>query len=82
MESTNLVQWLIDEKHMSMRSAKDVLSRSGRICRMLNISDFNNTTMEQLLACQQFQDSSMFIKSQLKRTVTLCLEYVSHTGEQ
>ncbi len=82
MKNPNLVQWLIDEKHMSSRSAKDVQSRCGRIYRMLNINELNNKTMEQLLACEQFQESSMFIKSQLKRTVTLYLEYTSHIGEK
>ncbi|HZJ78747.1 MAG TPA: hypothetical protein VFD52_08125 [Clostridia bacterium] len=74
-------QWLIDEKHMSVRSAKDVLSRRGRIYRMLNIEELDDYSINKLANCNQFQESSIFIKSQLKRTVTLCLEYSNQSKE-
>ena len=35
MESSELLEWLISEKNMSIRSAKDVISRCGRVRRML-----------------------------------------------
>ncbi len=82
MEREAFVQWLIEEKKMSTRSEKDVISRCGRIDRMLEISEFNCNTMEQLVGCEKFQQSTMFIKSQLKRALTLYLEYTSQQGEQ
>lgn len=77
MHSENFVQWLIEEKDMGMRSARDVLSRCGRVCRMLNITELDENSMLLLVECQKFKDCSMFIKSQLKRAVDLCLEFTN-----
>ena len=77
MDSTRLLEWLMNEKKMSIRSAKDVLSRRGRIYRMLDIGSIDRDTMETLQNNEEFKASSMFIKSQLKRTVTLCLEFMN-----
>ena len=77
MDSTKLVEWLIEEKHMSTRSAKDVISRCGRVYRMLDVDMINVKTIEDLQQNEQFKESSMFIKSQLKRTMALCLEFMS-----
>lgn len=67
----------MNEKQMSIRSAKDVLSRCGRIYRMLDIDSIDSDTLENLQDNEEFRASSMFIKSQLKRTVTLCLEFMN-----
>ncbi len=75
MISDKLVEWLIEEKKMSTRSAKDVLSRCGRICRMLDIDDIDSTTFNRLVESEKYNECSMFIKSQLKRTVTLYSEF-------
>ena len=75
MENQDMVTWLIKEKHMSIRSAKDVLSRYNRVCRMLDIDEFDEYTLTTLQECDVFTKSSMFIKSQLKRSVSLYLEY-------
>ncbi len=77
MDSTKLVEWLIVEKQMSSRSAKDVLSRCGRVYRMLGVDTLNDKSLEELQQNDQFLKSSMFVKSQLKRAVTLCLEFMS-----
>lgn len=77
MDSTRLLEWLMTEKKMSIRSAKDVLSRCGRIYRMLDIVAIDDGTMDTLQNNEEFKASSMFIKSQLKRTVTLCLEFMN-----
>lgn len=81
MDNKDLLQWLIESKKMSQRAAKDVLSRCGRIYKMLDINGLDSSTMEQLIACDKYQDCSMFIKSQLKRTITLCLEYIEFKGD-
>ena len=80
MDSEKLLQWLMNEKNMSRRAAKDVLSRCGRIYRMLDIQELSDATMAQLIACAPYQACSMFVKSQLKRAVTLCLEYQHGSG--
>lgn len=80
MYNTEIFEWLISTKKMSIRSAKDVISRKGRILRMLGIEEIDGTTLEKLLECNQFIESSMFIKSQLKRTVTLYMEYIDTIG--
>ena len=75
MESAELLEWLINEKNMSIRSAKDVISRCGRVCRMLNIDSIDSDTLENLQSNDKFEESTMFIKSQLKRAVTLYNEF-------
>lgn len=75
MESAELLEWLINEKNMSIRSAKDVISRCGRVCRMLNIDSIDSDTLGNLQSNDKFEESSMFIKSQLKRAVTLYNEF-------
>lgn len=75
MGSAELLEWLINEKNMSIRSAKDVISRCGRVCRMLNIDSIDSDTLKNLQSNDKFEESSMFIKSQLKRAVTLYNEF-------
>ncbi len=82
MDSTKLVEWLITEKRMSMRSAKDVLSRYGRVCKMLGVDVLGSTSLDELKTNEQFKESSVFIKSQLKRTVTLCQEFTSQSEKR
>ncbi len=77
MDSTELLEWLIVEKEMSKRSAKDVLSRCGRVYRMLDIDTLDGGTLKKLQQNDEFKESSMFIKSQLKRAVILCLEFMN-----
>lgn len=66
---------------MSIRSAKDVISRCGRVCRMLNVNSIDSMTLDNLLNNEEFDGSSMFVKSQLKRAITLSLEFDSKTKE-
>lgn len=81
MDTIKLVEWLITEKQMSIRSAKDVISRCGRVHKMLGIDTLEKNTLDKLQENEQFKECSMFIKSQLKRTVRLCLEFMSEADE-
>lgn len=81
MNNEELLLWLIKSKKMSQRAAKDVLSRCGRIYRMLDINELDSSSMGQLIACDEYQNCSMFIKSQLKRTITLYLEYKEYNED-
>ena len=78
MSDNNLVNWLVIEKHMNKRSAKDVLSRCGRINRMLKTDVIDQNSLELLLECEKYKESSMFVKSQLKRAIALYLEFAEH----
>lgn len=77
MDTQNLLVWLMDDKKMSKRAAKDVLSRCGRVYRILGVDYLDDSSLMKLQETQEFQESSMFVKSQLKRTVTLCLEFMN-----
>lgn len=76
MNTQEFLEWLTTEKKMSSRSAKDVISRYGRVCRMLDIEFLDSDSIEHLQSCEQFRESSMFVKSQLKRSAVLYLEFV------
>lgn len=75
MDYSGFYDWLISDKKMSVRSAKDVLSRCKRICIFLSIDKFGDNTVEELNSNESFQKQSMFIKSQLRRAVSLWCEY-------
>jgi len=75
MNTNGFIDWLVTEKEMSIRSAKDVLSRYGRVSRMVGSAEICAETFSFLRNCEQFEHSSMFIKSQLKRALSLYLEY-------
>ena len=77
MDTQKLLVWLMDDKKMSKRAAKDVLSRCGRVYRILGVDYLDDSSLMKLQETQEFQESSMFVKSQLKRTVTLCLEFMN-----
>lgn len=79
MESSKLLEWLISEKNMSIRSAKDVISRCGRVRRILHTDFISSDTLDNLQNNDEFEESSMFIKSQLKRAVTLYNEFEKTT---
>lgn len=70
-----MLEWLINEKNMSIRSAKDVISRCGRVRRMLNTDSISSGTLDNLQKNDDFEESSIFIKSQLKRAITLYNEF-------
>lgn len=75
LESSGFYDWLISEKQMSARSAKDVISRCKRVCKILNSEMINASSADSLSNSEFYGNASMFIKSQLKRAIALCLEY-------
>ena len=70
----------MNEKKLSQRAAKDVVSRCKRICNMLNIGEIEISTIERLNINKEFLEKSMFIKSQLRRACTLWIEYGGRNG--
>ena len=75
MDDAKFLEWLSTEKTMGVRSAKDVISRCGRVSRWLHIEEFNTSVTELLKESREFQSSSTFIRSQLKRAVSLYIEF-------
>lgn len=67
--------WLMDEKKLSQRAAKDVISRCKRICKILSINEIEISTIEKLNINTEFSKKSMFVKSQLRRACTLWVEF-------
>ena len=75
MEYSLFLEWLIANKKMSQRAAKDVLSRCKRARKIVEDDVINKQTIEQLNISEEFNSKSMFIKSQLRRAVNLFCEY-------
>lgn len=75
MDNNEFYHWLLTEKQLSSRAAKDVISRCKRICKMCAAETVNAVSISDLENCAEFAEKSMFIKSQLKRALTLCSEY-------
>lgn len=75
MDTVKFLEWLSTEKSMRARSAKDVVSRLGRVSRLLGIEELGTDAIELLKENSDFQNSSTFIRSQLKRAVSLYVEF-------
>lgn len=75
MDYSSFLVWLNENKKMSKRAAKDVLSRCKRVGKITKHDVINKETIEQLNASEEFNTKSMFIKSQLRRAVNLLCEY-------
>ena len=71
MEMTRFIEWLSAEKSMGTRSAKDVVSRCSRVNRLLGVEELGVDTIDLLTENDEFQNSSTFIRSQLKTAVSL-----------
>lgn len=69
------LNWLMDEKKLSQRAAKDVISRCRRVCKILNTNEIEGSTVEKLNNNLEFAEKSMFIKSQLRRACSLWVEF-------
>lgn len=75
MDTARFIEWLSTEKSMGARSAKDVVSRCGRVNRLLGVEELGENIIDLLKENDEFQNSSTFIRSQLKRAVSLYVEF-------
>lgn len=71
----DFLSWLLNEKKLSNRSAKDVVSRCKRICNILHTENIDASAIIKLNANAEFAEKSMFIKSQLRRAANLWVEF-------
>lgn len=69
--------WLENDKNLNERSASDVTCRFKRVCSLIKLrpSSSKNKMMFELAENEEFQQMSPSIKSQLKRAITLHLEF-------
>lgn len=74
--------WLLSEKNMSVRSAKDVISRYKRVERIVGAHYEDGAPLYLLIKSAKYDDLSMFIKSQLKRAATLYSEFLEKTQSE
>ena len=77
MDTVKFLEWLSTEKSMGARSAKDVVSRLKRVVGLLGSDTLDSTSVSKLNEVAAFDDCTMFIKSQLRRSVALYLEYLN-----
>lgn len=75
MDTASFIEWLTTEKSMTARSAKDVISRCSRVNRLLGVEEFDKNVIALLKENNDFLNSSTFIRSQLKRAVSLYVEF-------
>jgi hypothetical protein len=75
MEYQEFLTWLENERAMSNRSERDVVSRLRRVVNLLGEEVIDEASVEKLNENSTFDDFSMYIKSQLRRSVKLYMEY-------
>lgn len=80
MDYSEFYIWLTEERKMSVRAAKDVISRCKRVCKYLETEEITSASLEQLNQNSAFVEQSMFIKSQLRRAVALWNMYGERDG--
>ena len=77
MDYQEFLVWLETERKMSKRAAKDVVSRLKRVIGLMSCDALDSSSISKLNAIAEFDACSMFIKSQLRRSVALYLEFSS-----
>lgn len=76
MEYEAFLVWLQEDKEMSLRSARDVVSRNKRALTIVKQNHISTETLQKLTESEEYIVCSTSIKSQLKRAVTLYMEYM------
>jgi hypothetical protein len=69
------VEWLIENKGVSRKSAHDVASRFRRLQKISNIKDVNKMSMDNIEKKKSFQELSVGVRSQLRRAYALMKEF-------
>ena len=77
MDTQLFLNWLTNEKAFSKRAAKDVISRCRRVYKILESEQLNRHSLINLQEAPEYQESSLFVKSQLKRAILLYLEFTN-----
>lgn len=75
MNYSEFLTWLLENKNMSIRSAKDVVSRLKRALLIIQCDKLNNRSIQALNSEANFLDLSVSVKSQLRRAISLYIEF-------
>lgn len=75
MNYHEFLMWLEAERKMSARSARDVVSRLKRVIYLLDGDAVDSTSVSKLNKITEFHECTVFVKSQLRRSIRLYLEY-------
>ncbi len=67
--------WLCEKKIYTERSARDVCSRLKRVYLLLDKENVDENTIYSLESNNEFKGLSMSVRSQLRKSVKLFLEY-------
>ena len=67
--------WLQEKKNLKGRSAQDVESRLKRVIKILCIKKVTKNTLKNLENDEDFLALTVSVRSQLRRSVRLYLEY-------
>jgi hypothetical protein len=72
-------EWLEDRKGLKARSASDVVSRTRRVEKLIDISLEvpYEQIIESLIKNEEYKNFSPYVKSQVKRAIKLYKEFVS-----
>ena len=69
------VEWLEKTKQFTSRSARDVQSRLKRVIDLLGSDELSEQSIQAIEEVEGFNEMSVFIKAQLRRSIRLYLEY-------
>lgn len=73
----NFGEWLQKEKGFTQKAAHDAVSRLKRTQTILDTTEIPTDAVQQLESNAAFKELSICVKSQLKRTSKLYLEYIA-----
>lgn len=71
----DFITWLQEVKHMGKKSATDVQSRLNRALGIINQKTVSVETLDKIAKNDEFNSLSVSVKSQLRRSIRLYLEY-------
>lgn len=76
-DGISFINWLITNKGLKERSAKDVYSRYNRALRFTEINPCSDRedVIYYLSKCDEFKTLSVSVKSQIKRAIRFYLEF-------
>lgn len=70
-------EWLVQKKEFSEKGSHDAASRVKRVCTILGTSEIPMDALEKLEQSSDFKALPMCVKSQLRRSSKLYLEYLA-----
>lgn len=75
MDYLEYSEWLKETKGISAKSVHDYVSRLKRIVKLIGEENINDKTLTILECNNNFQNFSMSVKSQMRRTLKLYIEF-------